>query len=80
MCLFLANVLGQWSGHSLPGVEGDLSLVARWLMAWGDAFVTGMLTAIFVAFKPEWLATWSDRLYFAQTRLKPTAVAGGFLT
>jgi uncharacterized membrane protein len=63
VCLFLANVLGQWSGHSLPGVEGDLSLVARWLMAWGDAFVTGMLTAIFVAFKLEWLATWSDRLY-----------------
>lgn len=63
VCLFLANVLGQWSGHSLPGVEGDLSLVARWLMAWGDAFVTGMLTAIFVAFQPEWLATWSDRLY-----------------
>ena len=63
VCLFLANVLGQWSGHSLPGVEADLSLVARWLMAWGDAFVTGMLTAIFVAFKPEWLATWSDRLY-----------------
>lgn len=63
VCLFLANVLGQWSGHSLPGIEGDLSLVARWLMAWGDAFVTGMLTAIFVAFKPEWLATWSDRLY-----------------
>ena len=63
VCLFLANVLGQWSGHSLPGVEGDLSLVAHWLMAWGDAFVTGMLTAIFVAFKPEWLATWSDRLY-----------------
>ena len=63
VCLFLANVLGQWSGHSLPGVECDLSLVARWLMAWGDAFVTGMLTAIFVAFKPEWLATWSDRLY-----------------
>ena len=63
VCLFLANVLGQWSGHSLPGVAGALSLVARWLMAWGDAFVTGMLTAIFVAFKPEWLATWSDRLY-----------------
>ena len=66
VCLFLANVLGQWSGHSLPGVEGDLSLVARWLMAWGDAFVTGMLTAIFVAFKPEWLATWSDRLYLSK--------------
>jgi len=37
--------------------------VARWLMAWGDGFVTGMLAAIFVSSKPEWLATWSDQLY-----------------
>lgn len=63
LCLFGASVLGQWAGHALPGVGNELSLVARWLMAWGDAFVTGMLAAIFVAFKPEWLATWSDRLY-----------------
>ena len=63
VCVFSSGVLLQWSGHALPGVGGDLSLVARWLMAWGDGFVTGMLAAIFVAFKPEWLATWSDRLY-----------------
>ncbi|WP_291518083.1 hypothetical protein [Acidovorax sp.] len=63
VCVFAAGVLSQWSGHLLPGVGGELSLVARWLMAWGDGFVTGMLAAIFVAFKPEWLATWSDRLY-----------------
>ena len=25
--------------------------------------ITGMLCAIFVAFKPQWLATWSDRIY-----------------
>lgn len=46
----------------------DLSLVARWLMAWGDAFLTGMFGAIFVAFAPQWLATWSDARY-----LKPPA-------
>ena len=63
VCVFAASVLSQWSGHLLPGVGGELSLVARWLMAWGDGFITGMLAAIFVAFKPEWLATWSDRLY-----------------
>lgn len=63
LCLFASGALYQWSGHPLPGVGDELSLVARWLMAWGDAFVTGMLTAIFVAFKPQWLATWSDRLY-----------------
>ena len=63
LCLFASGALYQWSGHPLPGVGDELSLVARWLMAWGDAFVTGMLTAIFVAFRPKWLATWSDRLY-----------------
>ncbi|MBN9339267.1 MAG: hypothetical protein J0H52_04225, partial [Comamonadaceae bacterium] len=62
-CLFAAGALAQLGGHELPGVDEDLSLVARWLMAWGDGFVTGMLAAVFVAFKPGWLATWSDRLY-----------------
>ncbi len=41
---------------------GALSLVARWLMAGGDAFVTGMLAVTFVAFEPDWRATWSDPL------------------
>ena len=63
LCLFGAGALAQWLGQPLPGVGSELSLVARWLMAWGDATLTGMLCAIFVAFKPEWLATWSDRLY-----------------
>lgn len=40
----------------------DLAL-ARWLAAFGEATLTGMLTAIFVAFRPQWLATYSDRLY-----------------
>ena len=48
----------------LAGEPGrELSLVARWLMAWGDAFLTGMFGAIFVAFVPQWLATWSDQRY-----------------
>ena len=62
-CLFASHLLAQAFGQPLPGVAGDLGRVARWLMAWGDAFVTGMLTAIFVAFKPQWLLTWSDRRY-----------------
>ncbi len=63
VCMFIAGSLAQWTGHVLPGVGEGLSLVARWLMAWGDAFVTGMLCAVFVAFKPQWLATWSDDIY-----------------
>jgi uncharacterized membrane protein len=56
-----------WLLELLQGLVGtaspDLSLVARWLMAWGDAFLTGMFSAIFVAFAPQWLATWSDQRY-----------------
>lgn len=66
VCMFLAGALSQGSGHLLTGIDGDLSLVARWLMAWGDAFVTGLCAAVFVAFKPQWLATWSDALYLKQ--------------
>jgi uncharacterized membrane protein len=51
-----------WQGAA-PGVPvADLAL-GRWLAAWGDAFLTGMVVAIFVALRPEWLATYSDRLY-----------------
>ena len=50
--------------HALPGglAFGDLAL-ARMLAAWGDAWLCGMLVAIFVAFRPQWLATYADRLY-----------------
>ncbi|GAB4399440.1 MAG: energy-coupling factor ABC transporter permease [Rhodoferax sp.] len=61
--VFAAGVLAQASGHGLPGISDDLVTVAHWLAAWGDAFLTGMAVAIMVAYKPEWLATWSDRLY-----------------
>jgi len=63
VCLFAASLLAQAMEAPLPGVPDELGSIARWLMAWGDAFVTGMLTAIFVAFRPQWLLTWSDRRY-----------------
>lgn len=66
ICVFVAGVLAQFAGHSMPGIDSGLSLVAHWLVAWGDAFMTGLFTSIMVAFKPEWLATWSDRLYLKQ--------------
>lgn len=49
-------------GAPLGTSHGDLVL-ARFLTASGEAFLTGMLVAIFVAFRPGWLATYSDRLY-----------------
>ncbi len=66
LSLFAAGLLSAALGHSLPGVNQDLGNIARWLMAWGDAVVTGMLCAVFVAYRPQWLATWSDDLYLYQ--------------
>lgn len=64
LSLFAASTLAHWSGHALAAnVEPGLALLARWLLAWGDAIMTGMIAAICVAFRPHWLATWSDRLY-----------------
>ena len=58
ICLFVSGALAQWSGQILTvTVEPDLAMVARWLLAWGDAVVTGMMVAVFVAFRPQWLAT-----------------------
>lgn len=69
LCMFVSGALAQWTGHRLAAtVDPDLAMVARWLIAWGDAFMTGMMAAICVAFKPHWLATWSDRLYVAPPR------------
>ena len=59
----LAGVLSVGT-HGAPGGldAGDLML-ARGLVAWGDAWLTGSLVAIFVAFRPHWLATYADRIY-----------------
>lgn len=50
--------------HGVPGglKPGDLWL-ARGLAAWADAIITGMLVSVFVAFRPQWLATYADRIW-----------------
>lgn len=63
----LAGSLTGAAALALFGAPASLSttelMLARWLSAWGEAIITGMLTAIFVAFRPHWLATYTDRLY-----------------
>lgn len=53
--------------HALHGASGSAApgdqLIAGVLAAFGEGFLTGMLAAIVVAFRPEWLATYTDRLY-----------------
>lgn len=61
-------VAGSGSLHALAGgvpdgLELADMLVGHWLLGWGEAMATGMLVATMVAFRPEWLATYSDRRY-----------------
>jgi len=58
-----AGVLSVWL-HGVPaGLSADDVMLARALVASGDAVITGMLVAIFVAFRPHWLATYADHIY-----------------
>jgi len=61
--MMLAGSLAAWRRPLPPGLTLESMLLGQWLMAWGEAVTTGMLISIFVAFKPEWLASWSDRRY-----------------
>jgi uncharacterized membrane protein len=59
----VAGALSVWL-HGVPlGLSADDVVLARGLAAWGDAFLTGGLVSIFVAFRPQWLATYADRIY-----------------
>jgi uncharacterized membrane protein len=61
-CLLGAALPWLWREPVLGTSLAD-QLLASGLTAWGEAFLTGMLVAIGVAFRPHWLATYSDRLY-----------------
>lgn len=63
LCTALAGAASVWLHGTPAGLDtGDLML-GRWLAAWGDAWLCGLLAAIFVAYRPQWLATYTDRLY-----------------
>lgn len=61
--VFLSGVIMVLLHRLTGGPALEHAIIGRWLMAWGDAFLTGMFSAIFVAFVPQWLATWSDARY-----------------
>ena len=71
LALMAAGALATFV-RPLPAATDEASLLlGYWLMAWGEALLTGMLTAIFVAYRPEWLLTWSDRRYLPRPPRQP---------
>jgi uncharacterized membrane protein len=63
IALVLVALAQGWLHEPAVAASADDLFIARLLVASGEAFITGMLVAIFVAFRPRWLATYSDRLY-----------------
>lgn len=59
----LVGVLGWLMGRKPDTWADGEWLLAHWLLGWGEAISTGMLTAIFVAFMPQWMLTYSDARY-----------------
>jgi uncharacterized membrane protein len=62
-----AGALWVWSQGAPQGLTAGDVMLGRWLSSWGDAWLAGMLVAIFVAFRPQWLATYADRIYLPVT-------------
>jgi len=59
--------LAALAQHKPDSIALEEWMLANWLLGWGEAISTGMLTAIFVAFKPEWMLTYSDQRYLPQS-------------
>ncbi|MBC5782120.1 hypothetical protein H8N03_04130 [Ramlibacter sp. USB13] len=49
--------------HGLQGPTADLQRVAVFLLAMGEASWSCALVSLLVAYRPQWLATWSDQMY-----------------
>lgn len=69
-CGLAASLLG----HGLvSGTPGELQRIAIALLAMGEASWTCAVASLLVAWRPQWLATWSENLYLgrpARARLR----------
>ena len=49
--------------HGLQGPTADLQRVAVFLLAMGEASWSCALVSLLIAYRPQWLATWSEQAY-----------------
>jgi uncharacterized membrane protein len=57
--------------HGLQGSTGGLQRIAVALLAMGEASWTCAVVSLLVAYRPRWLATWSDSLYLRKPARAP---------
>lgn len=54
------------SGVFSGGIVRDSAFPVFFLLSWGEAFLTGIFTAVFVALLPQLLATFNDQRYLTR--------------
>ena len=65
---YVATVLAAFAVHASSQAAPWETLAGSFLpfgllLAWGEAFLSGLLTAIFVAYEPRWMASFDDARY-----------------
>ena len=63
LAVTLTGYFAIFAQHKPDALSTEEWMLANWLLGWGEAISTGMITAIFVAFRPEWMLTYSDARY-----------------
>jgi len=59
-------VLHAAAGTYAPGYLTEYYLPYALLLAWGEAFITGMVMALMVAYYPQWVLLFDDARYLAR--------------
>ena len=62
LALAACGFVAAWLGHGLGGTHGELRRIAIALMAMGEASWSCAVVSLLVAWRPRWLATWSEPL------------------
>ena len=63
VALFVCTLGAAVAGQGFAAEDAEIQVVTAFLLALGETTWTCGIAATLVAWRPEWLATWSDALY-----------------
>lgn len=66
LALAACGLTAAMLGHALGGPQADLQRIAIGLLAMGEASWTCAVASLLVAYRPQWLATWSEAMYIGR--------------
>jgi uncharacterized membrane protein len=64
--LVVCSLAAAAAGQGFVSPRGDVHTIAVMLLAMGEAAWTCAVVSLLVAYRPAWLATWSDALYLGR--------------